>query len=34
MAKVYAEIAATPLGRVAPEDVESELADVLAQLRG
>jgi len=33
MAKVYAEIAATPLGRVAPEDAESELGDVLAQLR-
>ncbi len=33
MAKVYAEIAATPLGRVSPEDVESDLRDVLAKLR-
>jgi 3-hydroxyisobutyrate dehydrogenase-like beta-hydroxyacid dehydrogenase len=32
MAEVYAEIAATPLGRVAPEDAVSELADVLTQL--
>jgi 3-hydroxyisobutyrate dehydrogenase-like beta-hydroxyacid dehydrogenase len=33
MARVYAEIAATPLGRVAPDDVESDLAAVLEQLR-
>jgi 3-hydroxyisobutyrate dehydrogenase-like beta-hydroxyacid dehydrogenase len=33
LARVYAEIAATPLGRAAPEDVESDLAAVLAQLR-
>jgi 3-hydroxyisobutyrate dehydrogenase-like beta-hydroxyacid dehydrogenase len=32
MAEVYAEIATTPLGRVAPEDAVSELADVLTQL--
>jgi 3-hydroxyisobutyrate dehydrogenase-like beta-hydroxyacid dehydrogenase len=33
MAKVYAEIATTPLGRTPPEDASSDLAQVLAQLR-
>jgi 3-hydroxyisobutyrate dehydrogenase-like beta-hydroxyacid dehydrogenase len=33
MARVYAEIAATPLGRTSPEDAISELSEVLAQLR-
>jgi 3-hydroxyisobutyrate dehydrogenase-like beta-hydroxyacid dehydrogenase len=33
MAKVYAEIASTPLGQAAPEEAASDLADVLARLR-
>ena len=33
MARVYGEIASTPLGRVPPEGAVSELAQVLAQLR-
>jgi 3-hydroxyisobutyrate dehydrogenase-like beta-hydroxyacid dehydrogenase len=33
LARVYAEIAATPLGRVTPEEIESDLAVVLARLR-
>jgi 3-hydroxyisobutyrate dehydrogenase-like beta-hydroxyacid dehydrogenase len=33
IARVYAEIASTPLGQVAPEDAETDLAHVLAQLR-
>lgn len=32
IAQVYAEIAATPLGRVAPEDATSDLGEVLRQL--
>jgi 3-hydroxyisobutyrate dehydrogenase-like beta-hydroxyacid dehydrogenase len=32
MARIYAEIASTPLGSAAPEDGGSDLADVLAQL--
>jgi 3-hydroxyisobutyrate dehydrogenase-like beta-hydroxyacid dehydrogenase len=33
MARVYAEIASTPLGRTAPEEAVSDLGDVLARLR-
>jgi 3-hydroxyisobutyrate dehydrogenase-like beta-hydroxyacid dehydrogenase len=33
MAKVYAEIASTPLGQAAPEEAASDLAEVLARLR-
>jgi hypothetical protein len=33
MAGVYAGIASTSLARTSPEDVESDLAQVLAQLR-
>jgi len=33
MAKVYTEIAATSLGRAAPEDAVSDLSEVLARLR-
>jgi 3-hydroxyisobutyrate dehydrogenase-like beta-hydroxyacid dehydrogenase len=33
MARVYGEIASSPLGHIAPEDASSDLGDVLAQLR-
>ena len=33
MARIWAEIARTPLGTVAPEDADSELREVLRQLR-
>jgi 3-hydroxyisobutyrate dehydrogenase-like beta-hydroxyacid dehydrogenase len=33
MARVYAQIAATPAGRAAPEEVDSNLAEVLRKLR-
>ena len=34
VAEVYAEIARTPLGRVAPEDSQSDLGEALRSLRG
>jgi hypothetical protein len=33
MGEIWAEIARTPLGAVAPEDADSDLRDVLQQLR-